>query len=86
MCDRMVIDAFSFRNLAAFINFSCEPNLKSQPVGAAHSSKVPRIGFYAVAPIAKGQELSYRRDSSAVRAKREGKRCYCGAKLCKGTL
>eukprot|EP00965_Chrysotila_dentata_P150919 4987299-Pleurochrysis_carterae.AAC.1 len=45
----VVIDAYAVRNVAAFINFSCKPNLRKVSVPATHAdSKFPRVGFVAI--------------------------------------
>ena len=74
--------------VAACINFSCDPNLDFYPVGTPHGDRAyPRVGFFARRTINKGDELGYQRDknSFSMRSKREnGKKCECGAKGCCG--
>ena len=86
--DIVTIDAYAMRNVAACINFSCDPNLDFYPVGTPHGDRAyPRVGFFARRTINKGDELGYQRDknSFSMRSKREnGKKCECGAKGCCG--
>jgi SET domain-containing protein len=84
----VVIDAFAMRNLAACINFSCEPNLEFRPVGTAHGDRrIPRVGFFARRDIKVGDELGYLRDASATsKSKWSTLQCMCGAKTCRGWL
>eukprot|EP00908_Phaeocystis_cordata_P006389 Transcript_17001.p6 GENE.Transcript_17001~~Transcript_17001.p6 ORF type:complete len:281 (+),score=105.30 Transcript_17001:3999-4841(+) len=81
----VTIDAFAMRNIAACINFSCDPNLTMDPVTAAHGDAAfPRVGFFAKRDIGPGDELGYRRDKNAIsNAKRVGD-CRCGAPRCSG--
>ena len=52
---RSYIDAYSVRNIAAFINFSCRPNLEMQSIEGSHRDrKLPRIAFYAKEDIQAG--------------------------------
>ena len=45
---RFLIDAFAVRNVAAFINFSCDPNLEPRRLDALSGDKsLPRVGFFA---------------------------------------
>jgi len=79
----VVIDAYAVRNVAAFINFSCKPNLRKVSVPATHAdSKFPRVGFVAIDTIKIGTELSYTRDDQ--KYIRGGEICFCGAKDCQG--
>ena len=84
-----VIDAIAVRNVAAFINFSCDPNLELRKVEGAHGNrKSPRAAFFAKEDIQTGQELGYRRDPSAT-SKRMFDRdrpCYCGKRNCRGFI
>lgn len=84
----VVIDAFAMRNLAACINFSCEPNLELRPVGTAHGDRrIPRVGFFAKRDIKVGDELGYLRDASATGKKSwSNLPCMCGARTCRGWL
>ena len=80
-----VIDAYAIRNVAPFINFSCEPNLESRPSFAASGdARLPRVTFYAKRDIYVGEELGYRRDPSATSSKQRNKTiaCRCGAAVC----
>ena len=83
----VIIDAYAVRNIAAFINFSCDPNLDMYRVeGPSGDKSVPRVGFRAIRDIYAGEELGYRRDKNATseRARRKAGQlaCGCGAKLC----
>ena len=83
----VVIDAYAVRNLAAFINFSCEPNLEMRPIASAcGDSRVKRVGFFAKCDINADDELCYRRDSNAYssRARQKEVECHCGAANCMG--
>jgi euchromatic histone-lysine N-methyltransferase len=80
-----VIDAYAIRNVAPFINFSCEPNLESRKSFAASGdARLPRVTFYAKRDIYVGEELGYRRDPSATSSKQRNKTiaCRCGATVC----
>eukprot|EP00965_Chrysotila_dentata_P198254 6178676-Pleurochrysis_carterae.AAC.3 len=45
---KVVIDAYTVRNVAAFINFSCAPNLEFTSLTGAHQNgDFPRVGFFA---------------------------------------
>eukprot|EP00966_Prymnesium_polylepis_P077984 1807760-Prymnesium_polylepis.1 len=86
------IDAYAVRNLAAFVNFGCQPNLEMRSVPGLHRDpKLPRVGFFAKQHIPEGRELTYRRDPNAntVR-KRAGfansRTCECGATTCVGYI
>ena len=83
----VIIDAYAVRNLAAFMNFSCQPNLEARPVKAEHGdSRMQKVAFFAKEDIDKGTELTYRRDPSAsLKASRaRGRKCECGAEKCVG--
>ena len=73
------------RNLAAFVNFSCDPNLKAQPVVAQDGDRQHRrIAFVSVQDIKPGEELGYRRDVNATttQSRKAGLDCLCGAPRC----
>uniref|UniRef100_A0A7S2MSG8 Histone-lysine N-methyltransferase n=1 Tax=Haptolina brevifila TaxID=156173 RepID=A0A7S2MSG8_9EUKA len=82
------IDAYQIRNLAAFINFGCTPNLEARPMHALSGDRrLPRIGFFAKSDIAQGDELSYRRDLNAFSRRSWSELpCKCGAKECRKFL
>ena len=84
-----MIDAFAVRNIAAFINFSCDPNLEMKGIASASGDgRIKRVGFFARRVIHAGDELCYRRDKNAVSARsRHGSaRCFCGATNCMGKV
>ena len=84
-----VIDAYAVRNVAAFINFSCEPNLEVRPIAAPSGDKrMRRVAFFAARDIKAGDELGYRRDPNACssRSRDASIRCSCGSKLCHGSV
>ena len=84
---KCVIDAYAFRNVAAFINFSCEPNLVTKPITApSGDNAMRRIAFFALRDISPGEELGYRRDTNATSRNSRDKRkpCNCGAAKCVG--
>ena len=77
-----VIDAYAVRNLAAFMNFSCDPNLRMVRVPSIHGDRrYPRVGFVAKRDIERLEELTYHRDANATTKNKRNKnfRCYCGA-------
>lgn len=82
------IDAEHVRNVSAFINFSCTPNLQPCKVESVHGDRsLPRVAFFAKEDIAPGEELGYRRDSEAITLRQKassGMRCFCGTELCMG--
>jgi len=82
------IDAHAIRNLAAFINFGCSPNLEVRSVPSLSGDKrMPRIAFYAKQDIKAGQELTYLRDSSATSKKAWSHiQCRCESKQCRGFI
>ena len=44
-----VIDAYAMRNIAAFINFSCDPNLEMRKIASASGDKaLPRVALFAI--------------------------------------
>ena len=75
----MVIDGYAVRNVAAFINFSCDPNLCTQRIASASGDvHLPRVGFYAKKDIKPNEELGYRRDPND-RKRDKTIQCRCGA-------
>ena len=82
------IDAHAVRNLAAFINFSCAPNVEPKGIPSLSGDKrLPRIGFFAKRDIKAGEELTYYRDVSAVSASKWSQlKCECGASQCRGRI
>jgi histone-lysine N-methyltransferase SETMAR len=72
------LDGSSERNLARYINHSCEPNLSLQAVRVSHA--IPHAGFFSLRPIASGEELTF--DYS--RGWRE--ECRCESRECRGSF
>ena len=72
------------RNIAAFINFACDPNLDVRKYASASGDKaLPRIAFFARRDISRGEELGYKRDPCAnVRQRNKQIACRCGALNC----
>jgi len=83
-----VIDAYAVRNLAAFINFGCAPNLEMKRLPGPHGDRrFPRVAFFAKAHIKAGEELTYRRDPSATTCKKWSDiACRCGSANCRKWL
>ena len=87
--EQCYIDAHAVRNLAAFINFGCAPNLELKSVRSLSGDKrLDRVAFYAKRDIEAGTELTYRRDADAVsKARRSRIVCNCDAgAVCMGFL
>jgi len=86
--DNYYIDAHAVRNLAAFINFGCAPNLEVRLVPSLTGDKrLTRVAFFAKRFIERGEELTYLRDPSATsRSKWSEIPCKCGAKPCRGFI
>eukprot|EP00966_Prymnesium_polylepis_P229803 5317281-Prymnesium_polylepis.2 len=84
-CDsRFAIDALHARNLSAFANFACYPNMRKEPLLARHwDARLPHAAFFATRNICAGEELTYRRDEAAWKSKTSGIRCMCGHIDCK---
>ena len=75
------IDAYAVRNIAAFINFSCDPNLEKK--GIKCPVRKLRVAFFTKRNLKPGEELGYLRDEGD----RKGKlKCNCGSGKCKGML
>ena len=81
------IDALHARNVSAFANFACFPNMRKGPMLAKHwDARLPHAAFIATRNIAAGEELTYRRDDSATSSQRAAAsrvRCLCGAWDCR---
>ena len=74
--DRKAIDARGMRTGFRFINHSCEPNTFMRRTR-------DRVEFYALRPIARGEELTVDYGESH----HEGRlRCRCGAPRCRGHI
>ena len=75
------------RNAAAFINFSCSPNLEVRRIaGPSGDARLPRVGFFARVDIRMDEELSYTRDrnSTSKKSRDHGVPCACGSDKCMG--
>jgi SET domain-containing protein len=81
--DLCVIDGRVQGNSAKWINHSCEPNCESDPVD-------DRIYIKAVRNIKAGEELNYDYgltiDERYTPKLKKEFACYCGSKLCRGTM
>ena len=81
------IDALHARNVSAFANFGCLPNMRKWPVFVQHwDRRLPHAAFFATKDIPPGEELTYRRDESATsEAKCRVSRvpCLCGHAECR---
>jgi histone-lysine N-methyltransferase SETMAR len=81
------IDALHARNVSAYANFACFPNMRKKPVLGRHwDSRLPSAAFVATRDIAAGEELTYRRDEAATsssRASASRVRCACGHVECR---
>ena len=85
----VIIDAYAVRNIAAFINFSCDPNLEMRPIESPSGDRqLPRVGFFAKEDISPGTELGYRRDQNATskRSRQGALPCLCNSTKCVGTV
>jgi len=82
------IDAYTVRNVAAFINFRCDPNLVSRQLQTqGEDPNFTRLGFFAKTNIKTGDELGYLRDLDAnSHSKYSGVQCKCGASKCRGRI
>ena len=69
------------RNVGAFINFRCDPNLVVRPLKSYFDpdGRWCRFGFFAKKDIKEGDEVGYLRDPGATtRRKYSEKKCLCG--------
>ena len=79
----LVIDARLYGNAARFINHSCDANCATQTwtVGAQQ-----RVGVWAIADIAQGEEITYNYNAHTFNARGQGdgviQHCRCGAANC----
>ncbi|EOD14692.1 hypothetical protein EMIHUDRAFT_197202 [Emiliania huxleyi CCMP1516] len=76
------VDGFAVRNVGAFINFRCDPNLVVRPLKSYFDpdGRWCRFGFFAKKDIKEGDEVGYLRDPGATtRRKYSEKKCLCGA-------
>lgn len=76
-----IIDATMKGNISRFINHSCEPNCETQKWTV--NGRL-RVGFFSVAPISKGVELTF--DYQFQRSGEGAQPCYCGAESCRGII
>ena len=81
---RMCIDATKFSNLGRFLNHSCDPNVFKQRVFCDHTSRLPRIAFFALRDIPPLEELAYDYGYADVPGKTMP--CLCEAYNCKKLL
>jgi len=81
---RMCIDATKFSNLGRFLHHSCDPNVFKQRVFCDHSSRLPRVAFFALRDIPPLEELAYDYGYADVPGKTMP--CLCGATNCKKLL
>jgi SET domain/AWS domain len=80
----LYIDASRYARSTRFINHCCEPNAETQKWTAGREE---RVGIFAKADIAKGDEITFDYGTKGCSAKYERPvRCLCGAKLCRGYL
>jgi len=81
------IDAKRYRNVGAFVNFSCAPNLKVATLErwqlSASASRCPWPVFVATQRIEAGDELTYMRDKNAL-GMQGNEKCRCGKATCQG--
>ena len=79
------IDALHARNVSAFANFACYPNMRKEPVLSAHwDTRFPHAVFIATRDIAADEELTYRRDEGARRGSSDSRvPCMCGHVVCR---
>jgi SET domain-containing protein len=70
------IDSRRIGNAFAFVNHSCQPNTRVV-------IRYGRVEFYALRPIASGEELTLDYEKSQ---HSDTKRCTCGAPNCRGTI
>ncbi|EYC31511.1 hypothetical protein Y032_0004g2195 [Ancylostoma ceylanicum] len=70
-------------NLARFINHGCDPNLSIAIIRIGYT--VPHVGLFSNRVIHAGEELCYDYGVSALNGI-DGKRCLCGAAICRGYL
>ena len=75
-----IIDAEGMGNLARFINHSCEGNCRSDKYTAEGR---PVLCIFAATDIKAGTELTY---DYAFETDEEPWKCFCGSKLCRGTI
>ncbi|KAL8095148.1 hypothetical protein AgCh_036557 [Apium graveolens] len=80
----LVINAYSFGNVARFMNHSCSPNVSWQPVLRENNNKsYLDIAFYALGHISPLQELTF--DYGVTQENtRVKKNCLCSSSKCRG--
>ncbi|ETV72027.1 hypothetical protein, variant [Aphanomyces astaci] len=78
----ILIDAQYKGNVSRFINHSCAPNCSAQKWTC--EGDILRIGIVALAPIARGEEITFDYQFTHVGA--QSVACHCGAATCKGQM
>jgi len=78
------VDATKTGNLARFINHSCEPNLILVPIRVNQIE--PKFSLFAAKDIVEDTELTFSYGNVDTRDGKKLKKCFCGAKCCKGFL
>ncbi|GAB4819795.1 hypothetical protein N2152v2_006841 [Parachlorella kessleri] len=79
---RFVVCGLRKRNVGAFLNHSCDPNVFVQPVlSEHHDASMPGIAMFAAKDIMPLTELAWDYGTSYVLHQLEG-RCKCGAQDC----
>ena len=76
-----IIDATMKGSISRFINHSCEPNCETQKWTV--NGRL-RVGFFTIASIAKGEELTF--DYQFQRSGEGAQPCFCGAESCRGII
>lgn len=80
----LVINAYSFGNVARFMNHSCSPNVFWQPVLRENNNEsYLDIAFYALGHISPLQELTFDYGVAQENTRRK-KNCLCGSSKCRG--
>ncbi|KAK1365910.1 histone-lysine N-methyltransferase, H3 lysine-9 specific SUVH1-like [Heracleum sosnowskyi] len=80
----LVLNAYSFGNVARFMNHSCSPNVFWQPVLRENNNEsYLGIAFYALGHISPLQELTF--DYGVAQENTQMKKnCLCGSSQCRG--
>ncbi|CAL2048741.1 unnamed protein product [Caenorhabditis brenneri] len=83
-----VIDATDMGNESRFINHSCEPNAVCEKwIVPKTPGKLDRIGFFAIKPIKKGEEILFKYDyNNDVQKWALAQKCSCRSDKCTGFL
>ncbi|XP_037946066.1 histone-lysine N-methyltransferase Su(var)3-9 isoform X1 [Teleopsis dalmanni] len=85
------IDAATYGNISHFINHSCDPNIGVFPFWANNLDvNMPRLAFFALRPIAAGEELNFDYISANISeneyenlSSAEKVSCCCGSQKCR---